>query len=70
MIKRYFFEVESDAMRNCILNEGVRLDGRNSTTIRPIWSEVNYLPSTHGSAIFTRGETQSLTIYYPRQQTR
>ncbi len=61
MIKRYFFEVESDAMRNCILTEGVRLDGRNTTTIRPIWCEVNYLPSPHGSAIFTRGETQSLT---------
>ncbi|MBK9542179.1 MAG: polyribonucleotide nucleotidyltransferase [Bacteroidetes bacterium] len=61
MVDRYFFEVESDAMRNCLLDEGVRLDGRNSTTIRPIWSEVNYLPSTHGSAIFTRGETQSLT---------
>jgi polyribonucleotide nucleotidyltransferase len=61
MIKRYFFEVESDAMRNCILTEGVRLDGRKSTDIRPIWSEVNYLPSPHGSAIFTRGETQALT---------
>jgi polyribonucleotide nucleotidyltransferase len=61
MLKRYFFEVESDAMRNCILNEGMRLDGRDSTTIRPIWSEVNYLPSPHGSAIFTRGETQALT---------
>ena len=61
MVDRYFFEVESDAMRNCILDEGVRLDGRNSTTIRPIWSEVDYLPSTHGSSIFTRGETQSLT---------
>jgi len=61
MISRYFFDVESDAMRACILNEGVRLDGRKSTDIRPIWSEVDYLPSTHGSAIFTRGETQSLT---------
>ena len=61
MIKRYFFEVESDAMRACILNEGVRLDGRKTTDIRPIWCEVDYLPSTHGSAIFTRGETQSLT---------
>ena len=61
MLKRYFFEVESEAMRNCILTEGIRLDGRDSTTIRPIWSEVDYLPSTHGSAIFTRGETQSLT---------
>jgi polyribonucleotide nucleotidyltransferase len=61
MIDRYFFDVESDAMRNCILNEGKRLDGRNSTTIRPIWCEVDYLPSTHGSAVFTRGETQALT---------
>ncbi|MEO8087043.1 MAG: polyribonucleotide nucleotidyltransferase [Bacteroidota bacterium] len=61
MFARYFFEVESDAMRNCLLDEGTRLDGRSSTTIRPIWSEVDYLPSTHGSAIFTRGETQSLT---------
>ncbi len=61
MIDRYFFEVESDAMRNCLLDEGTRLDGRSTTTIRPIWSEVDYLPSTHGSAIFTRGETQSLT---------
>jgi polyribonucleotide nucleotidyltransferase len=61
MLKRYFFEVESDAMRNCILDEGVRLDGRNTTTVRPIWCEVNYLPAPHGSAIFTRGETQSLT---------
>ncbi len=61
MFDRYFFEVESDAMRNCLLDEGTRLDGRSTTTIRPIWSEVDYLPSTHGSAIFTRGETQSLT---------
>ena len=61
MIKRYFHDVESDAMRNCILAEGIRLDGRKTTDIRAIWSEVDYLPSTHGSAIFTRGETQSLT---------
>lgn len=60
LVKRYFHEVESDAMRACVLNEAVRLDGRKSTDIRPIWSEVNYLPSTHGSAIFTRGETQAL----------
>jgi len=60
MIKRYFHDVESDAMRNCILSEGIRLDGRDKTSIRPIWSEVNYLPSPHGSAIFTRGETQAL----------
>jgi polyribonucleotide nucleotidyltransferase len=57
----YFHDVEYDAMRDCILNEGIRLDGRKSTNIRPIWSEVDYLPSTHGSAVFTRGETQSLT---------
>lgn len=61
MAKRYFHEVESNAMRNCILNEGKRLDGRSTTEIRPIWCEVDYLPSPHGSAIFTRGETQSLT---------
>ncbi len=61
MIKKYFHDVESDAMRNCILAEGIRLDGRKTTEIRAIWSEVDYLPSTHGSAIFTRGETQSLT---------
>lgn len=61
MLKEYFHDVESEAMRACILNEGIRLDGRKSTEIRPIWSEINYLPSTHGSAIFTRGETQSLT---------
>ena len=48
-------------MRNMILNEGIRLDGRTTTQIRPIWCEVDYLPATHGSAIFTRGETQSLT---------
>ena len=61
LIKKYFHDVESDAMRNCILAEGIRLDGRKGTDIRAIWSEVDYLPSTHGSAIFTRGETQSLT---------
>lgn len=61
LIGRYFHDVEKDAVRNLILDEKVRLDGRNTTQIRPIWSEVNYLPSAHGSAIFTRGETQSLT---------
>ena len=60
LAKRYFHEVESDAMRACVVNEGIRLDGRKTTDVRPIWSEVAYLPSTHGSAIFTRGETQSL----------
>ncbi len=57
----YFSEVEYNAMRNMILNEGVRLDGRTTTDIRSIWSEVDYLPGAHGSAVFTRGETQSLT---------
>jgi polyribonucleotide nucleotidyltransferase len=61
LVKTYFHDVQYDAMRNCILNEGIRLDGRKGQDIRPIWSEVDYLPSTHGSAIFTRGETQSLT---------
>ncbi|WP_124641783.1 MULTISPECIES: polyribonucleotide nucleotidyltransferase [Amniculibacterium] len=60
-VKVYYHDVEKEAMRQMILNEGIRLDGRNSTTIRPIWSEVDYLPGAHGSAIFTRGETQSLT---------
>ncbi len=59
--KVYYHDVEKEAMRQMILNEGVRLDGRDPKTIRPIWSEVDYLPGTHGSAIFTRGETQSLT---------
>lgn len=61
LVGRYYHDVEKEAMRNMILNEGVRLDGRNTTQIRPIWCEVDYLPATHGSAIFTRGETQSLT---------
>ncbi len=61
MLKSYFHDVESEAMRDCIINEGIRLDGRKLTEIRPIWCEVDYLPSTHGSSIFTRGETQSLT---------
>jgi polyribonucleotide nucleotidyltransferase len=61
MIKRYFFELEKEAVRNYVLEKRVRLDGRKTDEIRPIWSEVNYLPSAHGSAIFTRGETQSLT---------
>jgi polyribonucleotide nucleotidyltransferase len=57
----YFHDVEKKAVRQVILNEGKRLDGRNTTTIRPIWGEVDYLPFAHGSAVFTRGETQSLT---------
>ena len=62
MIKRYFHDdVLKKAMRNMILDEGVRLDGRKTNEIRPIWCEVGYLPAAHGSAIFTRGETQSLT---------
>lgn len=61
MIDRYYADVERDAMRRCILDEGKRLDGRKTTEIRPIWGEVGYLPGPHGSAIFTRGETQSLT---------
>lgn len=62
LIKRYFHDnVLKPAMRNMILNEGVRLDGRKTDEIRPIWCEVGYLPAAHGSALFTRGETQSLT---------
>ena len=60
-ISVYFHDVEKKAVRQVILNEGKRLDGRNTTTIRPIWGEVDYLPFAHGSAVFTRGETQSLT---------
>ena len=61
MIERYYHAVEKAAMRNMILDEGVRLDGRDTTTVRPIWCETDYLPCAHGSAIFTRGETQSLS---------
>ncbi|MBQ0053070.1 MAG: polyribonucleotide nucleotidyltransferase [Bacteroidales bacterium] len=61
MVARYFHSVEREAMRRMILDEGVRLDGRTTTQIRPIWCEVGYLPGAHGSAIFTRGETQSLS---------
>ncbi len=60
LVKRYFHDVEKEAVRNAILNEKIRLDGRKLDQVRPIWSEVDYLPSAHGSAIFTRGETQSL----------
>lgn len=59
--KKYFHDVQYDAIRNLVLDEGIRLDGRDVRTVRPIWSEVGYLPSAHGSAVFTRGETQSLT---------
>ena len=58
---KYYHDVERDAMRRCILDEGIRLDGRKTTDIRPIWCEVSPLPMPHGSAIFTRGETQSLS---------
>ncbi len=61
LIGRYYHDVEKKAMRNMILNDKRRLDGRKLDEIRPIWSEVDYLPTAHGSAIFTRGETQSLT---------
>ncbi|MEJ7557907.1 MAG: polyribonucleotide nucleotidyltransferase [Pedobacter sp.] len=59
--KKYFHDVQYDAIRNLVLDEGIRLDGRDVRTVRPIWSEVGYLPSAHGSAVFTRGETQALT---------
>jgi len=61
MINRYYAAVEKEAMRRCILDEGRRMDGRKTNEIRPIWCEVSPLPGPHGSAIFTRGETQSLT---------
>lgn len=61
LAKHYYHDVQYDAVRNLLLNEGIRLDGRSTTQIRPIWSEVGYLPAAHGSAVFTRGETQSLT---------
>ncbi len=61
LVKHYYHDIQKEACRNLVLNEKVRLDGRKTNEIRSIWSEVNYLPSTHGSAIFTRGETQSLS---------
>ncbi len=61
MIDRYYHDVEKEAMRRCILDEGKRLDGRKTDEIRPIWCEVSPLPGPHGSSIFTRGETQSLS---------
>lgn len=61
LVKKYYKEIHKKACRDLVLNEKVRLDGRKTTEIRPIWTEVDYLPSAHGSAIFTRGETQSLT---------
>ncbi|MEJ6979948.1 polyribonucleotide nucleotidyltransferase [Pedobacter sp. P351] len=61
LVKKYFHDVQYDAIRNLILDEGIRLDGRDVRTVRPIWSEIGYLPAAHGSAVFTRGETQALT---------
>tara|TARA_B100001146_G_scaffold225003_1_gene245570 strand:- start:5917 stop:8136 length:2220 start_codon:yes stop_codon:yes gene_type:complete len=60
LISKYFKTAHKEAVRDVVLKEGIRLDGRKSTDIRPIWCEVDYLPSTHGSSIFTRGETQAL----------
>src|SRR6188474_1667353 len=61
LAKHYYHDIQKKASRDLVLNEGVRLDGRKTTEIRDIWSEVDYLPSPHGSSIFTRGETQSLS---------
>jgi polyribonucleotide nucleotidyltransferase len=61
LAKKYYHDLEYDVMREMILNDSIRLDGRKTNEIRPIWIETNYLPSAHGSAVFTRGETQSLT---------
>ena len=61
LAKHYYHDIQKKASRDLVLNKSVRLDGRKTNEIRQIWSEVNYLPSPHGSAIFTRGETQSLT---------
>ena len=60
MVQRYYHDVEKEAMRRCVLDEGIRLDGRKTTEIRPIWCKAGYLQYPHGSAIFTRGETQAL----------
>ena len=60
LIKKYFSKVQKEAVRELVLSEGLRLDGRATDQIRPIWCEVDYLPSTHGSSIFSRGETQAL----------
>lgn len=60
MVKRYYHDVERDAMRRCVLDEGTRLDGRATTDVRAIWIEPDYIPGPHGSAVFTRGETQAL----------
>ncbi len=60
LVSKYFSKIQKEAVRNLVLEEGIRLDGRKTTEVRPIWCEVDYLPSTHGSSIFTRGETQAL----------
>ena len=60
LVSKYYYKAEKAAVRDLTLNDGLRLDGRKTDEIRPIWCEVDYLPSTHGSAIFTRGETQAL----------
>ena len=60
LLKQYFGKAQKAAVRDVVLNEKIRLDGRKTTEIRPIWSEIDYLPGSHGSAVFTRGETQSL----------
>lgn len=61
LAKKYYSDLEYEVVRNLILDEGIRLDGRKTDEVRPIWTETDYLPSAHGSAVFTRGETQSLT---------
>lgn len=60
LVSKYYHKAEKEAVRNLTLEEGLRLDGRKTTDIRPIWCEIDYLPSVHGSSIFTRGETQAL----------
>jgi polyribonucleotide nucleotidyltransferase len=61
LVKKYYHKIEKEAVRNRVLADKIRLDGRKLNEVRPIWSEVDYLPSAHGSSVFTRGETQSLT---------
>ncbi|MFN4199097.1 MAG: polyribonucleotide nucleotidyltransferase [Flavobacterium sp.] len=60
LVGKYFYKTNKEAVRNVILEKGIRLDGRKTTEIRPIWCEIDYLPSVHGSSLFTRGETQAL----------
>ena len=70
LIGKYFNKAQKEAVREVVLSEGIRLDGRKTDEIRPIWCEVDYLPSTHGSSIFSRGETQSLatvTLGHPEK---